>query len=212
MPNVAYQTAVTAKSLATMYYFLPGVPFIYQGQELGMKNFERRHISKFNDVSSLNDYEMTLRDGFSEAEALQWLNAKSRDNARTPLQWTGETFGGFSEVEPWFPMGEHRADINVATEEQDPASVLNYYRRQPQWHDVIIDGTFHPLTRLPADVIAYQRRLGDRLITVLVNLSVQSSRFSSIQAGEVLTQSVEVMMSGHRVTMAPYTTVVMGIS
>lgn len=218
VPNVAYQTAVAAKSLATMYYFLPGVPFIYQGQELGMKNFERRHISEFNDVSSLNNYEMALRDGFSEAEALQWLNAKSRDNARTPMQWTGEAFGGFSEVEPWLPMGEHRADINVATEEQDPASVLNYYRglakvrRQPQWHDVIIDGTFHPLTRLPADVIAYQRRLGDRLITVLVNLSVQSSRFSLIQVGEVLTQSGEVTMTGHRVTMAPYTAVVMGIS
>ena len=71
VPNVAYQTAVAAKSLATMYYFLPGVPFIYQGQELGMKNFERRHISEFNDVSSLNNYEMALRDGFSEAEALQ---------------------------------------------------------------------------------------------------------------------------------------------
>lgn len=103
--NAAYRTETAAKTLATMYYFLPGVPVIYQGQELGMKNFNRESIDDFNDVSSINNYEMALQGGLTEAEALDVINKKSRDNGRVPMQWTPDEFGGFSDQVPWLAMG-----------------------------------------------------------------------------------------------------------
>lgn len=83
--NKAEQTPQAAKALTAMYYFLPGVPFIYQGQEIGMKNFQRTKISEFNDVSSINNYQMALKAGFQPQQALELLNDRSRDNARTPM-------------------------------------------------------------------------------------------------------------------------------
>ena len=104
MTDPQYQTPQAAKALGTMYYFLPGVPFIYQGQEIGMKNFERKSIDEFNDVSSINNYETALQDGYSSEDALLAVNQKSRDNARTPMQWDDSEYGGFSDATPWLAM------------------------------------------------------------------------------------------------------------
>ena len=215
--NAAYRTETAAKTLATMYYFLPGVPVIYQGQELGMKNFNRESIDDFNDVSSINNYEMALQGGLTEAEALDVINKKSRDNGRVPMQWTPDEFGGFSDQVPWLAMGDDRDGVDVQTELANPESVLHYYqalgqlRQNPLWRDLIVSGEFYPLSGMPADVIAYQRRLGGRLLTVVINLSEKPNRVSLTQPGEVLCQAGEVTQRGHRFQLPPYTAIVLGV-
>ena len=215
--NAAYRTETAAKTLATMYYFLPGVPVIYQGQELGMKNFSRESIDDFNDVSSINNYEMALQGGLTEVEALDVINKKSRDNGRVPMQWTPDEFGGFSAQVPWLAMGDDRDGVDVQTELANPESVLHYYqalgqlRQNPLWRDLIVSGEFYPLSGMPADVIAYQRRLGGRLLTVVINLSEKPNRVSLTQPGEVLCQAGEVTQRGHRFQLPPYTAIVLGV-
>lgn len=215
--NAAYRTETAAKTLATMYYFLPGVPVIYQGQELGMKNFNRESIDDFNDVSSINNYEMALQGGLTEAEALDVINKKSRDNGRVPMQWTPDEFGGFSDQVPWLAMGDDRDGVDVQTELANSDSVLHYYqalgqlRQNPLWRDLIVSGEFYPLSGMPADVIAYQRRLGGRLLTVVINLSEKPNRVSLTQPGEVLYKAGAVTQRGHRFQLPPYTAIVLGV-
>lgn len=215
--NAAYRTETAAKTLATMYYFLPGVPVIYQGQELGMKNFNRESIDDFNDVSSINNYEMALQGGLTEAEALDVINKKSRDNGRVPMQWTPDEFGGFSDQVPWLAMGDDRDGVDVQTELANSDSVLHYYqalgqlRQNPLWRDLIVSGEFYPLSGMPADVIAYQRRLGGRLLTVVINLSEKPNRVSLTQTGEVLCKAGTVTQRGHRFQLPPYTAIVLGV-
>ncbi len=215
--NAAYRTETAAKTLATMYYFLPGVPVIYQGQELGMKNFNRESIDDFNDVSSINNYEMALQGGLTEAEALDVINKKSRDNGRVPMQWTPDEFGGFSDQVPWLAMGDDRDGVDVQTELANSDSVLHYYqalgqlRQNPLWRDLIVSGEFYPLSGMPADVIAYQRRLGGRLLTVVINLSEKPNRVSLTQPGEVLCKAGTVTQRGHRFQLPPYTAIVLGV-
>ena len=215
--NATYRTETAAKTLATMYYFLPGVPVIYQGQELGMKNFNRESIDDFNDVSSINNYEMALQGGLTEAEALDVINKKSRDNGRVPMQWTPDEFGGFSDQVPWLAMGDDRDGVDVQTELANSDSVLHYYqalgqlRQNPLWRDLIVSGEFYPLSGMPADVIAYQRRLGGRLLTVVINLSEKPNRVSLTQPGEVLCKAGTVTQRGHRFQLPPYTAIVLGV-
>ncbi len=215
--NAAYRTETAAKTLATMYYFLPGVPVIYQGQELGMKNFNRESIDDFNDVSSINNYDMALQGGLTEAEALDVINKKSRDNGRVPMQWTPDEFGGFSDQVPWLAMGDDRDGVDVQTELANSDSVLHYYqalgqlRQNPLWRDLIVSGEFYPLSGMPADVIAYQRRLGGRLLTVVINLSEKPNRVSLTQPGEVLCKAGTVTQRGHRFQLPPYTAIVLGV-
>ncbi|OJF03152.1 glucohydrolase [Weissella confusa] len=215
--NAAYRTETAAKTLATMYYFLPGVPVIYQGQELGMKNFNRESIDDFNDVSSINNYEMALQGGLTEAEALDVINKKSRDNGHVPMQWTPDEFGGFSDQVPWLAMGDDRDGVDAQTELANSDSVLHYYqalgqlRENPLWRDLIVSGEFYPLSGMPADVIAYQRRLGGRLLTVVINLSEKPNRVSLTQPGEVLCKAGAVTQHGHRFQLPPYTAIVLGV-
>ena len=215
--NATYRTETAAKTLATLYYFLPGVPVIYQGQELGMKNFNRESIDDFNDVSSINNYEMALQGGLTEAEALDVINKKSRDNGRVPMQWTPDEFGGFSDQVPWLAMGDDRDGVDVQTELANSDSVLHYYqalgqlRQNPLWRDLIVSGEFYPLSGMPADVIAYQRRLGGRLLTVVINLSEKPNRVSLTQPGEVLCKAGTVTQRGHRFQLPPYTAIVLGV-
>ncbi|KAA8435090.1 alpha-glucosidase [Weissella paramesenteroides] len=217
VPNKAYQTAQTAKALATMYYFLPGLPFIYQGQELGMKNFERQDIAEFNDVSSINNYHEALETGYSKEAALASINAKSRDNARTPMQWDDSEFGGFSDVTPWLKMGNDRQGINVSDEQANTSSVLHYYQKLGQirhdenWEKLAVSGVFTPLTSLPDTVIGYQRTLGQQVLTILVNLSPNNVRFGLVQIGEQLVTVGDTAINQHRVTMSGYSAIVLGV-
>lgn len=217
--TVAEQSPLAAKALAVMYYFLPGIPFIYQGQELGMRNAKREQLADFNDVSSHNNYQMALKEGYSPKAALAIVNAKSRDNARVPMQWTDALYGGFSEVKPWLPMGTDRDGIDVASEEDDPDSVLHFYRalarlrQSPSWQSVFVDGTLTSIEALPADVVAYQRTLGQQTVIVLVNLGAEITvTLPDRQDYQVLltNQAATTNAVQESLTLAPYAAYVLG--
>ena len=116
------------KTLGAMYFFLRGVPFIYQGQELGMVNFERQDISEFNDLSSIDQYNRSILEGFTPEQAMKFVNLRSRDNARTPFPWNGERYGGFSAAKPWLGMTEEYPAINAAAQRERPGKRLQRTR------------------------------------------------------------------------------------
>ena len=90
--------------LAGMFFNLRGTPFIYQGEEIGMENFERESIDEFDDIGSHGQYQRALEEGFTKEEAMHFLNLRSRDNTRTPMQWDNSKYAGFSDHEPWLKM------------------------------------------------------------------------------------------------------------
>ncbi|KRM95125.1 alpha-glucosidase [Liquorilactobacillus aquaticus DSM 21051] len=209
------RTPTAAKALATMYYFLPGTPFIYQGQELGMKNFKRKKIDEFNDVSSINNYRMALKEGYSPAEALEIVNSRSRDNARTPMQWNDEAFGGFSRVTPWLKMGTDRKGINVGSEKLDPDSVLNYYREMSQLRkkvdlqDVFVRGELVEIKNVPQAVIAYKRVLDNKKVVILVNLSKVKQALHSSEAKVILNNYHTLQKDENELILLPYQAVIL---
>lgn len=151
------------KMMAAMYFFLRGTPFIYQGQELGMVNFRRSSVEQFDDLSSIDQYYRSIQEGYGEQEALEFVNLRSRDNARTPFPWDGSCYGGFSKVRPWLKMSGNEAKINAADQTGDEDSVLEFYQRmiafrqKGAYRDCLIYGDIQPF-KSPDDVIAYERK------------------------------------------------------
>ena len=118
----------SGKLLAACYIFLQGSPFIYQGQEIGMTNIRLRRIDHYLDVASKNAYHtFHLRE--PEDKRMRRIHVSSRDSARTPMQWSGGKYAGFSIVKPWFYLNSNHETVNVQAEEKDPDSILNFYRR-----------------------------------------------------------------------------------
>lgn len=158
----AQNNADAVKTLAAMYFFLRGVPFIYQGQELGMVNFTRDSVEEFNDLSSIDQYYRSIEEGYSPQDALHFVNLRSRDNARTPFPWNGEQYGGFSSCRPWLGMTEEYPVTNAEAQVGKPGSIYEFYKSMIQFRqsgpcrDCLIYGAIEPVES-SADVIAYKR-------------------------------------------------------
>ena len=162
----------SAKMLAATVHLMRGTPYIYQGEELGMTNAKFNSIEYYRDVESLNYYKILLEQGKSEAEALKILGERSRDNSRTPMQWSAEKFAGFSTVEPWISAPENFKKFNVEIEEKDENSVLNFYRELVKLRKekkIIQDGDINFFERKNNDVIAYRRTLDENELLVICN-------------------------------------------
>lgn len=118
----------SAKMLGTCIHLLRGTPYIYQGEELGMTNPGYQTISEYRDVESINYYKILIRQGKTEEEALKILGQRFRDNGRTPMQWSGKKYAGFSEQTPWISIPSNYKEINVEAEEQDLEGIFAYER------------------------------------------------------------------------------------
>ena len=127
--DVEHHWRDSATALATVYFLLQGTPFIYQGQEIGMTNTVFDGIADFDDVLARNRWQERVAAGEHPADVLADLSITARDNARTPMQWSAAPGAGFTTGEPWLKPNPNHARINVAAQEADPDSVLNYYRR-----------------------------------------------------------------------------------
>ena len=166
------------KLLATLYMMLKGTPFIYQGQEIGMENIRMDSLEDYDDIASIDQYNRAISSGISKEEAFEGLFMRSRDNARTPMQWSDQKNAGFSEGEKtWIKVNSNYRKINVEREEKESESVLNYYkkliqlRKNSPYSQIIIDGQFVPVQNTADSIIAYKRVLENKQLLIAVNMS-----------------------------------------
>ena len=164
----------SAKMLAAYIHLLRGTPYIFQGEELGMTNPGYGDIGQYRDVESINYYEILQKEGKTEKEALEILRQRSRDNGRSPMQWDSGKYAGFSEHEPWIGIPDNHSYINVAAEEEDPDSILNYYRklvRLRKQYAVIREGSIEFLNQEQPEVFAYRRSTKEQELLVVSNFA-----------------------------------------
>lgn len=162
------------KMLAALNFMLRGLPFLYQGQELGMENTTFTSIDEVDDISTLDEYQVALDAGLSPEEALCAVARFSRDNARTPMQWSGEAHAGFTAGTPWLKVNPNYPSINAAYQLNDPDSVRSFYkklialRKSPEYKETVVYGALEPLWEEQHNLMAYSRT-GDRTLYVIGN-------------------------------------------
>lgn len=198
------------KFLATMQMLQRGLPFIYQGQEIGMENVLLTSIREVDDISTLDEYEVCLREGFSEEEALRIVNRYSRDNARTPVQWDSSKNAGFTTGTPWLPLNPNYKKINVAEQEQDPESVLSYYkkltalRRNPEYKETIVYGDFVPFMADEDRLMAFYRK-GKKTLLILGNYRKEERELElPAPVKKLVLSNTEPRITGRKITLSGY--------
>ena len=179
LPDYA-QNADGAKMLGTVSVLLRGIPFIYQGQEIGMQNARWNSVDEFDDISTKDQYRMAREAGLSDAEALAVCSVMSRDNARAPMQWKDAPQAGFTSGTPWLKVNDNYPVINVEKEEGQPDSVLHYYRKlialrkSGEYRELFTYGKFEPAYENADHVMAYYRILQGRRVLVAANFGTDT--------------------------------------
>ena len=164
----------SATSHAVVYFLQQGTPFIYQGQEIGMTNYPFESIETFNDVAVKTEYQIVKSQGGDVNQLLDKYKMENRDNSRTPMQWTNEVNGGFTEGTPWFPVNPNYKTINVAQQSEDSDSVLNFYKRLiklKKSDDIYTYGEFNLIDDANENIFAYTRKLNNKTVLVAGNLT-----------------------------------------
>ena len=198
------------KFLATMQMLQRGLPFIYQGQEIGMENVVLTSIREVDDISTLDEYEVCLREGFSEEEALRIVNRYSRDNARTPVQWDSSKNAGFTTGTPWLPLNPNYKKINVAQQEKDPESVLSYYkkltalRKNPEYKETMVYGDFVPFMADEDRLMAFYRK-GEKTLLILGNYRKEERELElPAPVKKLVLSNAEPRITGRKITLSGY--------
>lgn len=198
------------KFLATMQMLQRGLPFIYQGQEIGMENVLLTSIREVDDISTLDEYEVCLREGFSEEEALRIVNRYSRDNARTPVQWDSSKNAGFTTGTPWLPLNPNYKKINVAQQEKDPESVLSYYkkltalRKNPEYKETMVYGDFVPFMADEDRLMAFYRK-GEKTLLILGNYRKEERELElPAPVKKLVLSNAEPRITGRKITLSGY--------
>ena len=198
------------KFLATMQMLQRGLPFIYQGQEIGMENVVLTSIREVDDISTLDEYEVCLREGFSEEEALRIVNRYSRDNARTPVQWDSSKNAGFTTGTPWLPLNPNYKKINVAQQEKDPESVLSYYkkltalRKNPEYKETMVYGDFVPFMADEDRLMAFYRK-GEKTLLILGNYRKEERELElPAPVKKLVLSNADPRITGRKITLSGY--------
>ncbi len=208
---------ISKKALGTIQILRKGIPFIYQGQEIGMENQVFESVEDFDDIATINGYHVAKEAGLSEEEALAAIAKYSRDNARTPMQWSAEPGLGFSDGPVWLISPKPNVAINVEDQEKDPNSILNYYRqltalyRHPLYGNTIRFGDMIPAYRDRENIIAFERR-GDKRLLVVSNFQNRQATLELPAPIKtvVLNNTAELFQEGDQVLeLVPYQTVVL---
>ena len=208
------------RALGTIQVLRKGIPFIYQGQEIGMENQVFESVEDFDDIATINGYHVAKEAGLSEEEALAAIAKYSRDNARTPMQWTAEQGLGFSDGPAWLISSKPDYSINVEDQEKDPDSILNYYRqltalyRHPLYGNTIRFGDMIPAYRDRENIIAFERR-GDKRLLVISNFQNRQGTLELPAPIKtvVLNNTAGLFQEGDQVLeLTPYQTVVLELA
>jgi oligo-1,6-glucosidase len=168
----------SAKCFATLLHTLPGMPYVYQGEEIGMTGARFDSIDDYNDIAMKNKYKEEVAKGRDPQEVFESLLHLSRDNSRTPMQWDDSANAGFSQGHPWLKLNPNYREINVKQALADPDSVFYYYQhliRLRKEHDVMVYGTYEPILDDDLRIYAYYRTLGNDRWLVLLNISEQET-------------------------------------
>ncbi len=169
----------SAKMLAILLHGMQGTPYIYQGEELGMTNI-RYEIEDYRDIETLNMYKERLEKGYGKEEVMTSIYAKSRDNARTPMQWNDGENAGFTEGKPWMKVNPNYKEINAESQVKDEDSVFSCYRkliRLRKEYPVFVDGCFELLLEKDENVFAYTRTNQDSQLLVICNFYDQTLEY-----------------------------------
>ena len=179
----------SAKSFGTVLQLMRGTPYVYQGEELGMTNAHFTELDSYRDIESVNWAAEVAGRGVPLESILRSLAVKSRDNARTPVQWTAGRQAGFTTGTPWLTVNPNHVDINAEAAEADPGSVFHHYRRLIELRHtlpVVVEGDFRLLLADDPRVFAYVRTLGGSRLLVLANLSGEPATVDLTDDAELL--------------------------
>ncbi len=172
-------SSTSKKMLATMMFMLKGLPFIYQGQEIGMENLKFNSIEEIDDISSRVEYQVAREAGLSEAEALEVVSFYSRDNARTPFQWNTTPNAGFSKGSPWLNVNPNYQEINAQSQIENKHSVFAYYqklirlRKDETYKEAIVYGETIPYQEEQHNLMAFFRRTENMELLVIGNFQLE---------------------------------------
>lgn len=206
----------SAKMLAATLHMMKGTPYIYQGEELGMTNPGIQRIDDYRDVESLNSYTIMQQEGRSKEEALAILQEKSRDNARTPMQWSNGAHAGFTSGEPWITLADNYKTINAENAVQDPNSIFAFYQKLVELrkeYDIITYGDYQLLLADDERIFAFTRNWNDETLLVISNFYSEEAT-AHIPLRE--TREAEVLLSNYadtdqlsdKISLRPYESIV----
>jgi trehalose-6-phosphate hydrolase len=196
----------SAKMLATTLHLMQGTPYIYQGEEIGMTNPKFRQLEDYRDIESLNSYKVKREQGISHEEIMVILRSKSRDNARTPVQWDDTVNSGFSTGTPWINVAENFGEINVKAALADPHSIFYHYQKLIQLrkdYDIITHGDYQLILPDHPAIFAYVRTWAQEQLLVVSNFYAKETTFI---CPEVLTgaYACEILISNYADSPADY--------
>ncbi len=169
----------SAKMLNTFLLTMRGTPYTYFGDEIGMENIDFQDIDQYQDIAAINGYKKAKSEGKDMDEFMKELNFLSRDNARTPMQWDTTANAGFTTGNPWLPINENYKEVNVAIENDNPDSVLNYFRELTKLrknHKTLVYGDYQLIQKEHPEIYAYKRSLQDEKLLILLNFSEKESQ------------------------------------
>ena len=197
-----------ATMLAASIHLSRGTPYIYMGEEIGMVDPDYDSMADYVDVESINAYQMLLEQGKTPEEAFAIIQAKSRDNSRTPMQWGDSANAGFTTGTPWLKAGKSYPEINVENEMQGP--IFTFYQKLIALRKelpIIAEGSYRPVYEDSQQVYAFERQLGDEKLLVLNNFypdPITIDILPEYQNGEVLLSNYEEAQIAEVVTLRPY--------
>ncbi|POA99430.1 alpha,alpha-phosphotrehalase [Chromobacterium sinusclupearum] len=190
----------SAKMLATALHGLQGTPYIYQGEEIGMADPGFADIGQLRDVESLNAYRQLLEEDFSDGEAMAVIRQRSRDNARTPMQWDDGPHAGFSAAEPWIAVAPDAGSVNVATAIGDPNSAVHHYRRLIQLrkqYRVFAEGDYRCLTPDHPSLWVYTRHCADEMLLVISHFGADNIHYLPPQGAVPEGWTLQLLLSNY---------------
>ncbi len=211
--------APSAKMLNTFILSMRGTPYCYYGDELGMTNGNFETIEDFKDIAAINGYKKVINENGDVDQYLKNLRFSSRDNGRTPMQWSASEHAGFSTGEPWLPVTDNYKTINVVTEETDSSSVLNHFKKMVQLrksHDVLVYGEYRLLAASHPEVYAFSRELDEKKVLVLLNFSaddahVELEELSAIS--DTLINNLDIVdIVENRISLQPYQAIIFSLN
>lgn len=198
------------KMLGTLNVMLRGLPFLYQGQEIGMTNCRMKDFSEYDDISTKDQYQVALDAGCSVEEALEACYRFSRDNSRTPMQWNDSDNAGFTTGKPWLRCNDNYKEINVENQVNDPESVLSYYkelikvRKNEALKDALVYGEFVPVFEENETVLAFYRKGEENTVMVLLNFGAEEEQMElEREVKEVLLSNMNRTACESKLTLAP---------